>query len=225
MEMKGYEQSDVAEHEVFMSTIRHCSPSYGCQQIGKSYDLKAASTLASTRRAPRYARDRMPFFPPRLRWLGSTSNYPRAAGHVRTKLKGAIFGVTQEQRRQRVLDLFKEPPRPVGPPQGASWDRAGLRAPLIDALHRAFPNVEGPTKLQRQFIPAVNEGLDVMLKDATGTGKYVAHLGQRKAYIHCWLNRSFGLLLALLNKPRIGVQDRERHDEGAKSPVNILFIV
>jgi superfamily II DNA/RNA helicase len=47
----------------------------------------------------------------------------------------------------------------------------GLRPQIIDALQKAFPNVQAPTKVQQKFITAVNDGMDVMLKDATGTGK------------------------------------------------------
>jgi superfamily II DNA/RNA helicase len=115
----------------------------------------------------------MPLFPPRLCWPAPTRNLSNV--HARTKLTSAVFGISKEQRRQRVLDLIKEPPRPV--PEGhASFEVVGLRPALVDALHKAFPNVERPTPLQREFLPAIDDGKDVLLKDATGTGKCVLYL-------------------------------------------------
>ncbi|TDL28719.1 P-loop containing nucleoside triphosphate hydrolase protein [Rickenella mellea] len=57
----------------------------------------------------------------------------------------------------------------------------GLKAPLVDALRKSFPNVKQPTRSQVQFTPLILAGRDVVLHDKTGTGK------------------SFGILLALLN--------------------------
>ncbi|KAJ8474752.1 hypothetical protein ONZ45_g15842 [Pleurotus djamor] len=45
--------------------------------------------------------------------------------------------------------------------------------------------IKHPTQMQQQLIPAILKGADVLLKDAAGSGK------------------SFGMLLALLNKPRL----------------------
>jgi hypothetical protein len=53
----------------------------------------------------------------------------------------------------------------------APFAALGLRSQIVDALQKAFPNVVSPTKIQRSFIKAIGEGKDVMLKDATGTGK------------------------------------------------------
>lgn len=59
----------------------------------------------------------------------------------------------------------------VGPKP--TFESAGIRAPIASALRAAFPNVQHPTQTQGQFIPAVLSGKDVLLKDGTGTGKYV----------------------------------------------------
>jgi hypothetical protein len=48
-----------------------------------------------------------------------------------------------------------------------------FRPQIIDALRTAFPNVQSPTRVQRTFIEAIQDHKDVMVKDATGSGKYV----------------------------------------------------
>ncbi|KAG0257563.1 hypothetical protein BG011_003881 [Mortierella polycephala] len=48
--------------------------------------------------------------------------------------------------------------------------------------------IEEPTLLQRSFIPAVQQGKDVLIRDTTGSGK------------------TFGVLLSLLSKPRCRIQ-------------------
>lgn len=55
-----------------------------------------------------------------------------------------------------------------------SFEDIGIRAPIAVALHEAFPNVKYPTKCQAEFIPAVMDRKDVLLKDDTGTGKRVS---------------------------------------------------
>lgn len=55
----------------------------------------------------------------------------------------------------------------------ARWEKLGLRKPLVEGLSRAYPNVVYPTRAQEIFIPAILSGGDVLLKDETGTGKYV----------------------------------------------------
>ncbi|TFK30762.1 P-loop containing nucleoside triphosphate hydrolase protein [Coprinopsis marcescibilis] len=69
-----------------------------------------------------------------------------------------------------------------------TFEDLGLHAPIVKSLQKAFPDVEYPTDVQSVFIPAVLQEKDVFLRDSTGSGK------------------SFGLVLALLNKHRIITQ-------------------
>ncbi|KAI0830609.1 P-loop containing nucleoside triphosphate hydrolase protein [Trametes gibbosa] len=59
-------------------------------------------------------------------------------------------------------------------PHEASFESLGLRPAVLAALRLAFPSVEQPTPIQRQFIDAVLGDHDVLLKDKTGTGKSFA---------------------------------------------------
>lgn len=54
-----------------------------------------------------------------------------------------------------------------------SFDELGLNRSVVAALQEAFPNVQHPTNIQRQFIPALLQGRDILLKDRTGSGKFV----------------------------------------------------
>ncbi|KAI0348392.1 P-loop containing nucleoside triphosphate hydrolase protein [Trametopsis cervina] len=65
-----------------------------------------------------------------------------------------------------------------------SFEAIGIDHTVVRALGKAFPNVQQPTAAQAQYIPAILDGKDVLLKGETGSGK------------------SFGLVLALLNQPR-----------------------
>jgi superfamily II DNA/RNA helicase len=53
----------------------------------------------------------------------------------------------------------------------STFESAGIRAPIASALRLAFPDVKHPTRAQTEFIPAILSGEDMLLKDATGTGK------------------------------------------------------
>ncbi|KAJ6574999.1 P-loop containing nucleoside triphosphate hydrolase protein [Mycena capillaripes] len=65
-----------------------------------------------------------------------------------------------------------------------SFESLGLHPPIVSALRMAYPSIQQPTKSQEQLIPAVLAGQDIFLQDQTGSGK------------------SFGLVLALLNRTR-----------------------
>ncbi|KAF9988771.1 hypothetical protein BGZ75_008605 [Mortierella antarctica] len=64
-----------------------------------------------------------------------------------------------------------------------AFESLGIYAPLATNLKNAM-TIQEPTALQRQFIPPILEGKDVLIRDTTGSGK------------------TFGILLALLSKPR-----------------------
>ena len=55
--------------------------------------------------------------------------------------------------------------------QNPSFEDLGIDHYVLKGVRRAFPHVEVPTPLQSNFIPAVLEGRDVLIKDNTGTGK------------------------------------------------------
>jgi superfamily II DNA/RNA helicase len=55
--------------------------------------------------------------------------------------------------------------------QSLSFEELGVDHYVLKGVRRAFPHVETPTPLQSNFIPAVLEGRDVLIKDNTGTGK------------------------------------------------------
>ncbi|EFI28664.1 hypothetical protein CC1G_13690 [Coprinopsis cinerea okayama7 len=86
--------------------------------------------------------------------------------------------------------------QPIPSQPKTTFEDLGLHPPIVSSLRAAFQNVEYPTDVQSQFIPAVLDGKNVFLRDSTGSGK------------------SFGLVLALLNKPRIVTNsggERKRH--------------
>ncbi|KAG6841921.1 hypothetical protein C0991_005101 [Blastosporella zonata] len=78
------------------------------------------------------------------------------------------------------------------PKKTVTFEDLGLHPPITASLRTAFPNVTSPTETQAMFIPAILSGKDVLLKDETGSGK------------------SFGLVVALLNKPRVSSQGESK---------------
>ncbi|KAK0198227.1 P-loop containing nucleoside triphosphate hydrolase protein [Armillaria mellea] len=95
-------------------------------------------------------------------------------------------------------------------PDGApaiTFETLGLRPSVVNAMHAAFPNIRDPTDAQTRLIPAVLSGMDVLVTDDTGSGK------------------SFGLLLSLLNKPRLRYKDKETGLVREKMSITSLFIV
>ena len=56
-------------------------------------------------------------------------------------------------------------------PKQLVFEALGVSQPVANALREAFPNVQVPTITQTEFIPAILNGKDVLLKDKTGSGK------------------------------------------------------
>jgi hypothetical protein len=67
----------------------------------------------------------------------------------------------------------------IGPSLSAvSFRSVGIEPSLLKALRKAFPHVQRPTTVQARLITEILGGRDILLKDDTGSGKYV-----RKIYI------------------------------------------
>jgi len=54
-----------------------------------------------------------------------------------------------------------------------SFRSIGLEHNLVNALQKAFPDVKRPTVVQEKLIQEILGGRDILLKDDTGSGKYV----------------------------------------------------
>ncbi|KAF9523605.1 P-loop containing nucleoside triphosphate hydrolase protein [Crepidotus variabilis] len=94
------------------------------------------------------------------------------------------------------------------PSSSASFKSLGIEASIVAALRRAFPNVKRPTEVQDKLIKELIGGRDILLKDDTGSGK------------------SFGLVLGLLTKPRMVIEDEDSNGEQKlKRVTTSLFIV
>ena len=52
-----------------------------------------------------------------------------------------------------------------------TFEQLGLHPPIAASLREAFPDVKYPTEVQTKFIPAILGGKDILLRDATGSGK------------------------------------------------------
>ena len=52
-----------------------------------------------------------------------------------------------------------------------AFESLGVDEFVVRGLKRAFPHITGPTPMQKEFIPAIMSGKDVLLQDRTGTGK------------------------------------------------------
>lgn len=108
-----------------------------------------------------------------------------------------------------------------------SWKRLGVPAPVAATLRSAFPHIAKPTKTQARLIPAILAGKDVLLKDRTGTGKYVEpQISVQLRPVSDQSNyRSFGLILALLSDFRVWRSEHESHKKPSDPSVSALVIV
>ncbi|TFK36819.1 P-loop containing nucleoside triphosphate hydrolase protein [Crucibulum laeve] len=88
-----------------------------------------------------------------------------------------------------------------------TFEDLGLHPPIVASLRTAFPNVQHPTETQSKFIPAILGEKDVLLKDETGSGK------------------SFGLMVALLNKPRLKSMEKRGNKNQERRHITSLVIV
>lgn len=78
-----------------------------------------------------------------------------------------------------------------------SWKRLGVPASVAATLRSVFPHIVKPTKVQARLIPAILSGKDVLLKDHTGTGKYVEFY--TPVSVHRTFNQSAELQVIWLN--------------------------
>ena len=108
-----------------------------------------------------------------------------------------------------------------------SWKRLGVPAPVAATLRTVFPHIAKPTKTQARLVPAILSGKDVLLKDHTGTGKYVELGASVKVHLVSDQSnhRSFGLILALLSDFRVWRSEHESHKRPTKPSVSALVIV
>ena len=109
-----------------------------------------------------------------------------------------------------------------------SWKKLGVPASVAATLRSVFPHIAKPTKTQARLIPAILSGKDVLLKDHTGTGKYVeTHVSVDVQ--HLLTNRpnyrSFGLILALLSDFRVWRSEHESHKKPTNPSVSALVVV
>ena len=113
-----------------------------------------------------------------------------------------------------------------------SFRSIGLEPNLVNALQKAFPDVKRPTVVQEKLIKEIIfGGRDILLKDDTGSGKYVAVsslffvLGMYSNWILSFI-RSFAIVLGLLSKPRVVLEEKGQDGQKVlKRVITSLFIV
>ncbi|KIK70874.1 hypothetical protein GYMLUDRAFT_147826 [Collybiopsis luxurians FD-317 M1] len=132
---------------------------------------------------------------------------------MKTSFSASIFRNSQRTRlislpNARLFNQSSEDYNHLYSPLKSSptFEDAGLRPALAKAVHAAFPNVNGPTEIQSTLISNVMKGKDIILQDETGSGK------------------SFGLILALLNKPRV-VFGNKPGSTPKRHPITSLLLV
>ncbi|KAG8763288.1 hypothetical protein FRC12_008627, partial [Ceratobasidium sp. 428] len=131
----------------------------------------------------------------------SSSNYDqRQEGrYTSDNLTGSDIS-SRRYNNYKSHDKYQSQPQKIGyhPFKRRTWTRKPtVNAPtpssepdeLIQAIRAAFPHVKNPTSIQAELIPAIHRGSDIILKDATGSGK------------------TFGSVLAMLSesqRPHLG---------------------
>jgi len=86
-----------------------------------------------------------------VRWMSTTYDE-----YAKTMARRPTASVEQKVERQKL-----------------TFPTLGLEPKFVKALQTAFPKVEGPTEVQERLLPEVLGNKDILLKDITGSGKYV----------------------------------------------------
>lgn len=102
------------------------------------------------------------------RWAGTYEAYAEALMRRPTSKTSAGGGQpARNASRTNSAGEYEEP----ATARTLSFPALGLDLPFVKALQKAFPNVQQPTDIQAQLIPEILAGKDVLLRDATGSGK------------------------------------------------------
>ena len=103
-----------------------------------------------------------------------------------------------EQREKKVDPTLRDAAK--------MFESAGLNPRLSLQLVTAFPTIRSPTSAQQALLNAISHDNDIILRAHTGTGK------------------SFGLLLGLLNKPRLVLQQAGDSQRREKRITSIIVV-
>lgn len=108
-----------------------------------------------------------------------------------------IQSAKSQQQKEKDLELSEA---------ASKFEAAGLNARLSLQLVSAFPFIRSPTSAQKALLTAISKDNDIILRALTGTGK------------------SFGLLMGLLNKPRVIVQNQSQDSRRDKRITSIIVV-
>jgi hypothetical protein len=106
--------------------------------------------------------------------LLSSSSISRVVRFTRWKMHGQVWGIRGMSSTYEAYaeSLAKRKLAEEGSGERRlSFTAMGMDATFVKALQKAFPNVQEPTVVQEKLIPEILSGKDILLKDATGTGK------------------------------------------------------